>query len=477
MLDVRLSSETDLDGWSAHASALAESGVPPSEVIWSVGQSNIDLFGGGPTGGILPQPNRPIAPDLLLLARRVVPHSDPERFALLYSLVWRSRSEPGLVLRSVDPQVARAGRMAKAVGRDVHKMHAFVRFRLVAGTEPEQFVAWFEPDHFIEEAAAPFFARRFATMRWSILTPRRSIHWNGADLSFADGSRRSDAPDADALDDLWRTYYAHIFNPARLKVSAMRSEMPQKYWRNLPEARLIRPLIASAEQRVRSMVAEPATLPAPHAAAARRQFEASAAHHLDPEPLHACRRCPIGAAATQAVPGEGPLDARIMLIGEQPGDEEDLAGRPFVGPAGRLLDRALREAGLPREALYLTNAVKHFKFEPRGKRRIHKRPEAREVELCAPWLRGELERVDPASIVALGATAARAMLGRDVKIGETRGRFITLSERTRLMVTVHPAYVLRLPPCEQARGLECLVSDLRQVRETTEHDRVAERAA
>jgi DNA polymerase len=283
---------------------------------------------------------------------------------------------------------------------------------------------------------------------------------------FGKGRRRSDAPEGDALDDLWRTYYAHIFNPARLKVAAMRSEMPQKYWRNLPEARLIRPLIASAEARAREMVELAPTLPAPHAAAARRQFEVQATTRgIDDDGLRNCARCPLAAAATQAVPGEGPRDARVMLIGEQPGDEEDLSGRPFVGPAGRLLDRALAEAGLDRAGLYLTNAVKHFKFERRGKRRIHKRPGTTEIEHCAWWLRQELETLDPEIIVALGATAARALLGRDVRIAEIRGRFLPLSERARLMITVHPAYVLRLPNAEQRRAFDVLAADLAQVRD------------
>ena len=159
---------------------------------------------------------------------------------------------------------------------------------------------------------------------------------------------------------------------------------------------------------------------------------------------NACRRCPLYKTATQAVPGEGPRTARIMLVGEQPGDKEDLAGEPFVGPAGRILDQALAEAGIARSETFVTNAVKHFKHEQRGKRRLHKRPNAYEIERCKWWLERERALLRPELIVALGATAARSLTGRVSTIGKVRGQALALSDGTKLIVTIHPSALLRI---------------------------------
>ena len=166
-----------------------------------------------------------------------------------------------------------------------------------------------------------------------------------------------------------------------------------------------------------------------------------------------CRNCHLWANATQTVFGEGPADARVLFVGEQPGDQEDLKGRPFVGPAGQLFDRALGEAGIDRATVYVTNAVKHFKFEPRGKRRIHQRPDSREVLACRPWLEGELAAVQAQTVVALGATAAQSLMGRTVTIGRERGRFQPYPPDRHLFVTVHPSFLLRVPD-ERAQAME-----------------------
>jgi DNA polymerase len=181
---------------------------------------------------------------------------DPERWALLYRVLWRlTHGEPRLLDVVVDRDVARLVAMDKTVRRDVHKLHAFVRFRAVPITSADVcYVAWFEPEHHVLEYGAPFFARRFAPMLWSILTPDRSAHWDGASLTFGPGVPRADAPGDDPLEELWRTYYANVFNPARLKTRAMRAEMPKKYWANLPEARLIPDLVSGAPRRVREMI-------------------------------------------------------------------------------------------------------------------------------------------------------------------------------------------------------------------------------
>jgi DNA polymerase len=175
-----------------------------------------------------------------------------------------------------------------------------------------------------------------------------------------------------------------------------------------------------------------------------------------------CRACPLWKDATQTVFGEGPVHARIMLVGEQPGDKEDLAGKPFVGPAGQMLDRALQEAGIDRSKVYVTNAVKHFKFVPRGKIRLHQKPGTPEIRACRPWYERELAAIKPALVVAMGATAAQSVFGRITPINKNRGQLIELDHGIQALVTVHPSYLLRLPNADaKAREYERFVDDLR----------------
>ena len=176
---------------------------------------------------------------------------------------------------------------------------------------------------------------------------------------------------------------------------------------------------------------------------------------------HHCTRCPLYRNATQAVPGEGRRNARLMLVGEQPGDKEDTIGKPFVGPAGRLLDQALAEAGIPRAEVFVTNAVKHFKHEIRGKRRLHKRPNGHEIERCKVWLDLERTIIEPAVVVALGATAAQSLFGRAITIAKMRGRALVLPDGTPAFATIHPAFLLRIKnAADKQREYLGFVSDL-----------------
>jgi uracil-DNA glycosylase len=175
-----------------------------------------------------------------------------------------------------------------------------------------------------------------------------------------------------------------------------------------------------------------------------------------------CRACPLWKDATQIVFGEGPPDAQIMLVGEQPGDKEDLAGKPFVGPAGQMLDRALQHAGIDRNKTYVTNAVKHFKFFPRGKIRLHQKPNTSEIKACRPWYERELALIKPDLVVAMGTTAAQSVFGKTTPINKNRGRLIDLPDGIKALVTVHPSYLLRLPDEEaKAQEYERFVSDLK----------------
>jgi DNA polymerase len=181
--------------------------------------------------------------------------------------------------------------------------------------------------------------------------------------------------------------------------------------------------------------------------------------------VNACRRCDLWRDAFQGVPGEGPAEAALMIDGEQPGDQEDRQGRPFVGPAGLLLDKAMAEAGVPRDRAFVTNAVKHFKHEPRGKRRLHKTPDRGEVQACRWWLDAERRLVRPRVILALGATATLAVFGKAVPIGKSRGQALALEDGAQALVSWHPSYLLRMPdPEARARTYAQLVQDLRLAR-------------
>ena len=191
-----------------------------------------------------------------------------------------------------------------------------------------------------------------------------------------------------------------------------------------------------------------------------------------------CRACPLWKNATQTVFGEGPADAEIVFVGEQPGDKEDLQGRPFVGPAGLLLDRALAEAGVDRGRVYVTNAVKHFKFEPRGKRRLHKRPNASEIKICRRWLSEEIELIHPRLIVALGATAAQGLAERAIPVQSNRGKVLDVANGLRVFITIHPSALLRLKDDEERHSAYAgFVNDLRAIGELASQSKSAVRAA
>jgi DNA polymerase len=461
---IKLAYETDFDGWRDAARRLALNDVAPSDVTWLVDGNQSELFA---ETAMLLATTRPFSVPraFVEVVQIAILNRDPARFGLFYRLLCRLRSNSQLLEIATDADVAQINALAKAVRRDEHKMHAFVRFREIAVDGRARFVAWFEPEHHIVELAAPFFVDRFNNMDWSILTPERCVHWLDGTLSLSDGVPKSDAPTEDAIEDIWRSYYASIFNPARLKAKAMQTEMPKKYWRNLPEASLIKPLTEMAERRAQAMVAAKPDMPK---AAPQRRAPARA-RTVPPDSLEAlraeaenCRACPLWKDATQTVFGEGPKDAEIMFVGEQPGDKEDLAGRPFVGPAGQVLDRALKDAGIERKKTYVTNAVKHFKFVPRGKIRLHQKPATPEIKACRQWYERELAAIKPALVVAMGATAAQSVFGKITPINKNRGQLIELEHGIKALVTVHPSYLLRLPdPDAKAHEYQRFVDDLR----------------
>jgi DNA polymerase len=298
--------------WREAARACLLAGLPPEAVTWSRGADEGGLFReeGGPPAA---KPGKIKVPESFVrLAAEVSWHSDPERFARLYAVLWRLRTEPQLMAADrADADVAKLRSLEKSVERDVHKLKAFVRFREVGErTAPRRsFAAWFEPTHYTLEPSAPFFARRFADMDWLIATPDLTATWDGEALRLGPGAPKPDLPD-DAAEGLWVTYFRNIFNPARVKVGAMLSEMPKKYWRNLPEASAIPDLLATAEARVKAMAEAAPTLPKPFAKAiaARPAMpspppEAGTLQELARDE-ESCTRCDLYKHATRAVPGK-----------------------------------------------------------------------------------------------------------------------------------------------------------------------------
>ncbi len=480
---VELASPIDLAGFRQAVRPLLAEQIPPEAVTWTLARAQHgDLFaqenapppsdpGQAPTGPLLKVPAF-----FLPLCESAILHREPRRFALMYRLLWRLQHQPELRHDTLDPDRSTLEDLARVVRRDMHKMTAFVRFRTVEDEHEggPLHIAWFEPDHHIVEATAPFFQRRFTNMRWAILTPERCVQWDGAQLSFQPGARRDEAPPVDAGEGLWLTYYEHIFNPARLKVKMMVREMPRRYWHNLPEATLIAPLVAAAHERSGAMIERgpqdmvkrlPQSLPlkvsTPAPSHARHEARTTMTLSQLRTACQHCRDCPIGEHATQAVFGEGPDHAALMVVGEQPGDQEDLRGHPFVGPAGQLFNRAVAELGWDRQQFYVTNAVKHFKYEVRGKRRMHKTASQAEADACLPWLEAEIAQVRPKAIIALGATAARQLLGRPVPILKMHGQWLTRGDGLPVLITTHPSALLRTQDDARAASYAQWLADLR----------------
>ena len=396
------------------------------------------------------------------LARGLSCHRDEDRFDLLYRLLWRVTHGERYVLDDhADPDRHRAHQMERQIARAVHKTKAFVRFKKMPTPDGERYVAWHRPEHPILPLVAGFFKRRFTDMHWTILTPDASVTWDLGTLVFGDGVPRSEAPSDDELESLWKNYYATIFNPARLNERCMMREMPKHHWATLPEADLIPELIRNAQPRTEQMVSrvEGSAISAANFIPETHELDQLAAAS------QFCEGCKLYQNATQTVFGKGPESARVVFVGEQPGDQEDIHGEPFVGPAGQLLDKCFAEAGIDRSDVYITNVVKHFKWEPQGKRRLHKKPGVREMNACKPWLEREIDVIGPEVVVCLGATAAQSLIGRDFRITKQRGEWIATDWADRTIATYHPSALLRAPDDEaRERMMGMFLDDLRTVR-------------
>lgn len=425
---VALAGETDWEGWRRATRALVLAGAEPAEVRWTVGGA----------GDALPaaQGSFGVSGAIVALAGLAIQARDADRFGLLYSLVWRAHAGERPLEQPDDPDVRLARRWAFAVRADAHRMRTHLRFLC----RPDRCLGWYAPAHFVLETNALVLAARFPDLTCSIITPDGSAHWDAAGLRFGAGVGR--IGDDDTLAAWWDAHGGAVLDDARAGTSVPPAEDLDEVPRP-PDRAPIGPVVLDVP-------AEPAL---------RRSA-------LD---AMTCQRCALHEPATQTVFGEGPADARVMFIGEQPGDQEDIIGRPFVGPAGQLLDRAMEEVGIDRRRVYITNAVKHFKFVPRGRRRIHQPPDAGEIQTCRFWLDVERTRIRPRLLVLMGASGARAVLARPVMVMRERGRPFLLEDGTNAIITVHPSYLLRIPEGEsQQREYQAFLRDLAMVRRIME---------
>ncbi len=427
MRRVVLANETDWEGWRKAARSLVLAGTPPEEVRWAVRSHDEDgdplQEGTGSFG---------VSRSLVAVAALAIQAREPERFDLLYRLVWQANAG-----KPDEAEMRRAQGLALAVRAEAHRMRTHVRYLPMQEGNGVRYLGWYEPAHFVLEANAQLIARRFPELVFSIVTPDGAAHWDGSELRFSKGASRKTVHDDDGLQDWWREHHESLLHGARIGTAIAEAEALDEAPRP-PDRPALGPVVLSLH---------------PDEGLLEAMREASG-----------CQRCHLYEAATQTVFGEGPARARVIFVGEQPGDQEDVIGRPFVGPAGQMMDRAMEEAGVDRRSIYITNAVKHFKFEPRGKRRIHKTPEAPEIQACRFWLDVELVRLRPKLVVAMGGTAARAVLGRAVTIGRERGRPIEGPDGQAVFVTVHPSFLLRVPDEDaKAREYRAFVDDLRKV--------------
>jgi probable DNA metabolism protein len=435
MRRIVLESETDWEGWRTAARALVLAGVDPDEVRWSVRSGNDERHQALPEGS----GSFSVSRALVGLAALAIQAREPARFDLLYRLLWRANAGERVLQLAADPEVRRVQSLALAVRAEAHRMRTLVRYLPVQEGDRTRYLGWYDPAHYVLEANAQLIGRRFPDLMLTIVTPDSAAHWDGTAVRFSAGVDHDVVHDDASLQSWWRTQHAGLLESSRLGTT-------------IPEAEALDEVPRPPDRPALGPVVLPLQFDAGLREAAREASD--------------CHRCPLYEAATQTVFGEGPAQARVMFVGEQPGDQEDVIGRPFVGPAGQMMDRAMEEAGIDRRTVYVTNAVKHFKFVPRGKRRIHQTPESPEIQACRFWLDVERVRLRPKLVVAMGGSAARALLGRAVTITRERGRVIELPDGQAAFVTVHPSFLLRVPDEDaKAREYRAFVADLRRVAE------------
>ncbi len=432
-----ISHDETFDTWRKHARSLLEEKIHFNDVVWQAANcgSFFDHVDAGPRKK---HSDIKIPREFMEEAQFVSAFRDGSTWGLLYKLAFRIVYEnKNLMELALDDDVLDFQRRLKLVSRDLHKMKAFVRFKEIKKDDQSFYMAWHRPDHRVLKLSAPFFTDRFNGMNWSIFTEDESMSWINNKLEFGPGISQKDAEAFDETEELWKTYYASIFNPGRVKVKMMKSELPVRHWKTLPETELIDQLIAEA----------PARLDAFYESQRPSAMQWVPDHDVTLSELKTalpnCRACEICPKATAPIFGEGPMNAEIVFVGEQPGNDEDIAGSPFVGPAGKLLTEALSAAGINRRDVYLTNAVKAFKWKQHEGGRLHRNPTSNEISTCRPWLKKELEIIKPKILVCLGASAAQSVFGKMMKVGDSHGQIFQTSFCETTIILSHPSAILR----------------------------------
>lgn len=405
----------DFAGWRDKARAAILAGFPPEAVAWCEEQESPGLFEPDDDLPLLTRRSFVVPRRFVELAEVVAYHRDLGKWALLYRILWRLlHDERELLEIHSDADVRRFHEMHKAVTRDAHKMKAFVRFRRVKTGEQEHYVAWHQPDHPLLRFVAPFFKDRFHVMHWTIFTPDASVTWDGHRLHWGRGCSQQEVTQEDAFEDLWRSYYASIFNPARIKTKAMKAEMPRRYWRSLPETHIIDALLEAAPSRVAAMLAASPKMAEGLVPLERNRESLSSA-------LQACRICPFACEASPQW-GQGSLEAGFVVLTSQ------VAGPRILSDAAwEILQLGLKQIGLSPERIYITAAVKHSK---------QGRVQPRDLAACKPWLTAELALERPRTLVCLGLTSGLAIFGRSLRREETRGRIVATGAAPRTLVTL-----------------------------------------
>ena len=452
-----ISHDETFNTWRSHARNLLEEKIHYNDVIWQASNSGsffdcTDVSTGKNSSSIK------IPREFMEEAYFVSAFKDDSTWSLLYKLAYRIIfSDRNLMSMALDDDVLDFQRRKKLVSRDLHKMKAFVRFKEIKKDDESIYMAWHRPDHRVLKFSAPFFTDRFNGMNWAIFTEEESMSWINNKLEFGPGISQREAEAFDSTEELWKTYYASIFNPGRIKIKMMKSELPVRHWKTLPEAELIDQLIAEAPARLDAFYESqrPSALQwVPKGLTEATLSELRTA-------LPNCNACGNCARATAPVFGSGPKTARIVFVGEQPGLEEDLSGTPFIGPAGQLLNEVLEIAGILRSEVYLTNAVKAFKWSEQNGMRKHVTPSASDIAACRPWLKSELDLIRPQILVCLGASAAQSVFGKMMKIGESYGKIFQTSFSDKTIILNHPSAILRMQnPEDKERLYNQFVGDI-----------------
>jgi DNA polymerase len=461
----RISIEPSFAAWRRAARELLRQGVEPERIEW-VEFDSCESVGSG-TGSANTQDNSaapvvatPAIPrELLAWLKTAACFCAPDRWSLLYRILWRWTHGERHVL---DPQDADGALLDQRIQSVEHETNDLVTLTLFRRRDPSmgapEFVGWYEPHHDLLAQAAERFAERMGDSTWMLATPQGAVFWNGMLLRISrlaaddgetscpehqqqnplttealpPGAMAGEATTSEPTEALWLAYYASAFNGAPAPV-------PLRYWRTPP----VGPPLPAQLARERSRLgAQSGTVTVPEMPPL--EYSAVTPPLREPTgPLATCRRCALWRNAKQAVAGAGPAQAALMVVGEQPGEHENQHGAPFTGPAGLLLDTVLARAGLDRAALYLTYAVKHYKWETLEQQRVHRTPARREVEACQYWLEHELTQIAPRVVVTLGATALKALTGAHVNLSEYLGQ--TIDHGGRLIVpTWHPSYALKM---------------------------------